>query len=66
MKYTINKDNVAVDTEVSFYRMDDCPLGVKVQLLNQGGVAIYGVVNTRKDASSLQGWRPLPKGIKND
>lgn len=66
IKFNLNRDGtVAIDTLVSFYSMEDCPLGVKVQLLTLGGVAVYGVVNTKKDANNMQGWRPVPKGVKN-
>ena len=43
-----------------FWRpMATCPLGVKVQLLGQGGVAIYGSHNGKDPFWT--GWAPLPK-----
>lgn len=50
----------AVDQGYFWRRMDDCPLGAKMLLLTDGGVAIFGQVstNTRKD---FLGWAPLPK-----
>lgn len=60
-----NDKSVAIDTQVSFYSMNTCPHGVKVQLHTVGGVAIYSVVNNSKDARFYQGWRPVPSGVKN-
>lgn len=62
--FRLNFDRtVAIDTQVSFYPIDDCPMGVKVQLLTIGGVATYGIINHPKDADSFQGWRPVPAGV---
>lgn len=55
------KDNeVAVDQTYHWRPMDTCPLGVKVQLLNPSGVALYGKA-TPRDRDSWRGWAPLPK-----
>lgn len=48
----------AVDSAYFWRHMATCPLGVKVQLLNPSGVAVYGTFNG-KDAQ-WQGWAPLP------
>lgn len=50
----------AVDHGYYWQPMSTCPTGVKVQLLNPAGVAVYGVYNGRPDAGWL-GWCPLPK-----
>ena len=65
--YRLNHDNtVAIDTEVSFYPMESCPINVKVQLHTKGGVAIYGTItNNEVGAKLYQGWRPVPAGVKN-
>lgn len=56
----LNRDKtVSVDPSYFWRPMADCPLGVKVQLLGQGGVATYGHY-TRGD-TFWQGWAPLPK-----
>lgn len=65
-KFRLNHDRtVAIDTEVSYYTMDSCPLAVKVQLHTVGGVAIYGIINNPKDVELYKGWRPLPAGAKD-
>jgi len=59
--YKLTADrSVAVDTRNEWQSMVTCPLGVKVQLLNPGGVAVYGKVSA-KDRSSWLGWHPLPR-----
>jgi hypothetical protein len=59
------KDNeVAVSTDYFWDEdMSACPVGVKVQLLNEGGVAIYGRYSTSD--TGWRGWAPLPKKRKN-
>lgn len=51
---------VAVDQNYFWQPMKSCPTGAKVQLLNLGGVAIYGKV-THKELNHYLGWAPLPK-----
>lgn len=55
------KDYV-VDPEYFWRPIITAPLGVKVQLLTQGGVAIHGRL-TLKDIKDgwYKGWTPLPK-----
>ena len=60
MNATLNRDRtVAVDPDYYWQPMRTAPLGVKVQLLGGGGVAVYGQC-TRAD-TFWQGWAPLPK-----
>jgi hypothetical protein len=57
--YKLNSDHsVAVDTRNEWQSMQHCPVGVKVQLLGSGGVAVYGTWNGRDDF--WQGWHPIP------
>ena len=61
----LNADQtVAVDPEYFWRQMDDCPHGIKVQLLSQGGVAVYGVY--RRGDTFWKGWAPLPKQRKEN
>lgn len=50
--------HVAVDQDYYWQPMDTCPLGVKVQLLNAGGVAVYGQSTGKPE--HWRGWAPLP------
>jgi len=50
---------MAVDHAYFWQPMSTCPLGVKVQLLGLGGVAVYGQYNGR-DTFYTHG-APLPK-----
>ncbi len=60
MNYKVNNDaSVAVATDYYWLPMDTCPRGVKVQLLNAGGVAVYGQYDGKN--AHWQGWAPLPK-----
>lgn len=64
MSHNINQDQkVAVATDYFWLPMDTCPRGVKVQLLNLGGVAVYGNYNgpERLNKEVWNGWAPLPK-----
>ena len=55
-----NRDStVAVDPEYFWRPMKDCPRGLKVQLLNAGGVAVYGTHDGK--VNCWRGWAPLPK-----
>lgn len=57
--YKLNGDrSVAVDTHNEWRPMGSCPLGLKVQLLGAGGVAVYGTWNGRDDF--WRGWHPIP------
>lgn len=56
--------NVAIDPLVCYYPMEYCPMNVKVQLHTIGGIAAYGMIRTEPDRAACQGWRPLPKGLK--
>lgn len=53
-------ENIAVDHSYFFQPMSTCPLGVKVQLLNPGNVAVYGTVSART-IGDWRGWAPMPK-----
>lgn len=57
---TLNTDRtVAVDHEYFWRPMRECPMGVKVQLLGAGGVAVYGNWNGKEKFWTH--WAPLPK-----
>lgn len=59
--YKLNSDrSVAVDINVSFYDMESCPFNAKVQLLTEGGIAIYGRLKFANDKHAYKGWRPVP------
>lgn len=62
MTTRINNQGVAVDHGYFWQDMATCPTNTKVQLLNPGGVAIYGQYNGA-DTHWL-GWAPLPKRKK--
>lgn len=51
-----------VDQDYYWRPLCDAPLGVKVQLLTGGGVAVHGKL-TRRDVADAwyRGWTPLPK-----
>lgn len=59
MTTRISTSGVAVDQTYYWRPMAECPRGVKVQLLNPGGVAVYGTFNGKDDG--WRGWAPLPK-----
>jgi len=50
--------SVAVDKDYFWRSLDTCPLGVKVQLLGAGGVAVYGHYTGH---AFWTHWAPLPK-----
>lgn len=51
-----------VDPDYHWRRIDEAPLGVKVQLLTEGGVAIHGSLTAgSRAAGHFRGWTPLPK-----
>lgn len=60
MKYTINRDNIAVADELYWQPMDTCPLNVEVLLLSQGGVQTRGRVSVH-NAAMWAGWMPFPR-----
>lgn len=59
MTVKINSERVAVDHSYFWQPMETCPPHTKVQLLNPGGVAVYGEWNGRDDF--WLGWAPRPK-----
>ena len=60
----ISDNTVAVDYGYTWQPMATCPRGVKVQLLNEGGVAIYGTYDG--NYRYWQGWAPLPSKPHKD
>lgn len=60
MTVKITSDKAAaVDQDYYWRPLDTCPLGAKVQLLTQGGIAVYGQYS--RGAPGYLGWAPLPK-----
>lgn len=58
--HTVNAARtVAVSTTQYWEDMATCPRGVKVQLLGEGGVAVYGVWDGRN--TFWEGWAPMPR-----
>lgn len=57
MKLNATK-TVAVSTVVYWQEMESCPIGVKVALLGEGGVALFGTY--RKGDKGWQGWAAVP------
>jgi hypothetical protein len=51
--------SIAVDQNYYWRRMDDCPIGVKVQLLTDGGIAVHGAISNQSRYVFI-GWTPLP------
>ena len=60
----ISDNVVAVDRSYYWQPMASCPRGVKVQLLNEGGVAIYGTFSASE--TRWRGWAPLPSKPRKD
>lgn len=54
-----NDKSTAVDQTYFWRPLDTCPLSAKVQLLTQGGVAVYGQYS--RGQPGYLGWAPLPK-----
>ena len=54
-----NDRAAAVDQEYFWRPLETCPLSAKVQLLTQGGVAVYGQYS--REQQGYLGWAPLPK-----
>lgn len=64
--YHLSRNNsVAVADDITYLPMETCPIGVKVLLLNRGGVAVLGVVR-KGELDEWRGWFPLPKERKNE
>ena len=60
MTHTINTaKTAAVSTEQFWEPIESCPRAVKVQLLGQGGVAVYGMWDGK--ATFWTHWAPLPR-----
>lgn len=60
MTHRITTDGTAaVATDYYWMPMRTCPIGVKVQLDNPGGVAIYGQWDGKDP--QFKGWAPCPK-----
>ena len=59
----LDSTKTAFVDDAYFWRpISDAPLGAKLQLLTEGGVAIHGVLTARDKASGFYvGWTPLPK-----
>jgi hypothetical protein len=61
MTVALTHDRAAAVDQTYFWRpMNTCPLGTKVLLLTDGGVAIFGNVSTHT-RKHFEGWAPLPK-----
>lgn len=61
MSIKTNADaTVAVDDAYFWQPLSTCPVGQKVQLLTQHGVAIYGTYNYHQIRHYLA-WAPLPR-----
>lgn len=58
VKITSDK-STAVDQDYFWRPLETCPLSAKVQLLTQGGIAVYGQYH--REAKGYLGWAPLPK-----
>ena len=54
----ISDNTVAVDYGYTWQSMSTAPRGVKLQLLNEGGVAVYSTYNGSD--TTWRGWAPLP------
>lgn len=63
---TVTNSVAAVDPDYFWRPMKSCPRSAKVQLLNKGGVAVYGSFTGALDAKDPEwlGWCPLPKKPK--
>jgi hypothetical protein len=62
----ISTGGACVDQDYFWRSMLTCPRSAKVQLLNKGGVAIYGTFAGVLDPKNPEwlGWAPLPKKHK--
>lgn len=59
MHLNANKSVAVADDYYWNENMDECPRGVKVQLLGQGGVAVYA--HYTHDDRFFVGWAPVPR-----
>jgi hypothetical protein len=60
MTVKITSDRAAAVDQDYFWRpLHTCPLSAKVQLLTEGGVAVYGQYSP--GFGGYLGWAPLPK-----
>ena len=59
--HTINTAGTAAVSTTQYWEPidDDTPRGVKIQLLGQGGVAVYGLWDGRN--KFFTDWAPMPK-----
>jgi len=65
LTHTINTtEAIAVANEVFLQPMSTCPVGVKVQLENPGGVLVYGMWDGKPH--HWKSWAPLPRRSKID
>ena len=58
MTHTISRSHIAVAEGYYWVPIDNCPQGVKVQLLGKGGVAVYAIYNR---SPFWTHWAPLPR-----
>ena len=64
MTHTINQHEATAVADGTYLQpMDTCPTGVKVQLMNPGGVLVYGTWNGKD--TTWQAWAPLPRRRKD-
>ena len=60
MTHKINQvEKVAVAHDTYLQPMSECPVGVKVQLENPGGVLVYGTWDGKN--TDWKSWAPLPR-----
>ena len=65
MTHTTDRNqHIAVADAIYLESMDTCPTGVKVQLMNPGGVLVYGTWDGKSKV--WQAWAPLPRRRKQD
>lgn len=57
-------ESIAVDVKYHWQSIKKAPIGVKLQLLTIGGVAVHGVL-TQSNKNHFIAFTPLPKKVKN-
>lgn len=62
MQLKVKHGEVAIDLDYFWQPISSCPVGVKVQLLGIGGIAIYGKYDGKDDFWT--DWCPVPKRRK--